>query len=148
MVALTVLSLLSACGGLSEKQKTTASDALKALRRMSAATEVGVNYQQYGQLAIEAKSQVNEAAAVLPDGALKTELNAAMDAYADAGQAWSVFVRDSYLDNQSEPGKTLAKKYPIDISTGHPVAQRRPVLSTIWGAAKTHVDRAAKLLGE
>ena len=40
-----ILNLLNACSGLSSKQKTEAEESLKALQKIAAATEVGVNYQ-------------------------------------------------------------------------------------------------------
>src|ERR1700759_4072160 len=111
IISLTIFSFLVACGGLSSKQKTAAANAMKALQKLNAATEIGVNYQNYQPLLIEAKTQVNEAESVLPDGEVKSELNAAMDAYADAGDAWEAFIRegkgdeaDSFLLlNETEP---------------------------------------------
>ena len=50
---------------LTEKQKAAAADAIKALGRIDAAVEVGVTYQQYGQLVIDAKAVVNEAERIL-----------------------------------------------------------------------------------
>src|ERR1044072_8805055 len=80
--------LFAACGGLSSEQRRVSDDAIKALRKIEAATQVGVNYQLYGQMVIEAKAQVNEVAAKLPDGELKSELISSIDAYAEAGEAW------------------------------------------------------------
>ena len=61
-------------------------EALASLRKFQAATQVGVSYLQYGQLLIEAKDKTNAASRVLSDGPLESEIQAAMDAYADAGQ--------------------------------------------------------------
>jgi hypothetical protein len=52
-----------------------------------------VSYQQYGPLVVDAKAEVNEALASLPSSELKSQLNAAMDAYADAGTAWGGYAR-------------------------------------------------------
>jgi hypothetical protein len=82
---------------LNEKQKAAAMDAIKALGRIEAATEVGVNYQQYGQLVIDAKAVVNEAERILPAGSLLTNLREAMDAYRDAGRDWDRKIRYSSL---------------------------------------------------
>src|SRR5215213_5897598 len=98
IISITIFSLLAACGGLSSKQKAAAANALKALQKLNAATEIGVNYQSYQLLLIEAKTQVNEAESVLSDGELKSELSAAMDAYADAGDAWGAFIREGKGD--------------------------------------------------
>src|SRR2546423_328903 len=101
IIFLTIFSLLAACGGLSSKQKEAAANAMKALQKLNAATEIGVNYQNYQPLLIEAKTQVNEAESILPDGELKSELSAAMDAYADAGDAWGAFIRYGKGDEES-----------------------------------------------
>src|SRR5438046_598475 len=102
LAAVIVAQLVAACGGLSSKQKTAASEAVAALRKVHAATQVGVNYQQYGMLVIEAKDKVNNANATLPDGDLKNKLNAAMEAYTDAGQAWGAKVSNLSLKPDSE----------------------------------------------
>jgi predicted small secreted protein len=137
--------LLTACNSASH---AAAKDALQALRKIEAATQAGVSYMNYQPLVIDAQAKVNEASAKLPDGELKKELSTAMEAYVDAGRAWSKFANDDYLSRNSELGKSLAAKYPIDISTENPAVQRSPVLSTIWEVAKSHVDKASKLLGD
>ena len=108
-----IAQLLTACGGLSSKQKVAAQDAIAALKKIEAATQVGVNYQQYGMLLIEAKDKVNNANAALPASELKRELNAAIDAYADAGQVWSAKISDRNLKPDTEPGATLIRKYNL-----------------------------------
>src|SRR3954470_23947495 len=84
LAVMAATTFLSNCGGLSSKQRSAVDDAMKSLRKLAAATQVGVNYQQYGMLVIEAQAQVNDALAVLPEAELKTEMNAAMEGYADA----------------------------------------------------------------
>lgn len=110
-----VANLFTACGGLSSKQRTSAEEAMKALRKLGAATQVGVNYQLYGSLVIDAQAQVNEALAILPDGELKKEMNAAMEAYADAGQIWGAKIRSGSGEIHSEfgPGATIIPKYSL-----------------------------------
>jgi hypothetical protein len=147
--------LLAACGGLSSKQRTAASDSLKALKKIEAATQVGVNYQQYGQLVIEAKAQVNEALSVLSDGELKKELDATMDAYADAGQAWGVKISGhGILKQNEEPGKTLISKYSLKAEVPSiakslgAIVHSDDALQVIWGEARKHLERASSLLKE
>lgn len=79
---------------------------MRHYRSYRAATQVGVNYQTYGQLLIEAKAKVNEAVKSLPDGELKTEMSRAMDSYADAATVWGRKIEghNLYGDN-SEPDK-------------------------------------------
>ncbi|PYS93971.1 MAG: hypothetical protein DMF64_03000 [Acidobacteria bacterium] len=165
ILALLVLPLLTACSGLSNKQKTAASEAVSALKKIQAATQVGVNYQQYGMLVIEAKDKVNTAHAMLPEGQLKTELDAAMDAYTDAAQAWSIKFREfsTYLYAGEEPGKTLIPKYALKtfehkrsvlnasgniIRIDDQASLPDAALPLIWAAANMHVDRASSLLNQ
>src|SRR5207249_11501881 len=74
---------------LTQKQKAAAADAIKALARVEAAVQVGVNFQKYMELVIDAKAAVNEADRVVPSGDILTELSGAMEAYSDAGTVWN-----------------------------------------------------------
>jgi hypothetical protein len=142
-------NFLTACGGLSSKQQASADEAMKALRKLGAATQVGVNYQQYGSLVIDAQAQVNDALAVLPEGELKKEMNAAMEAYADAGQVWSKKIADRGIYSDSEPGMTLIPKYSLRTEKAYSGSMRADpddALQTIWGAARRHLDKASSLL--
>lgn len=152
-VAVIFTQLLTACGGLSSKQKTAAGEAVAALRKIHAATEVGVNYQQYGMLLVEAKSKVNDANAALPDGELKNKLNAAMEAYADAGQAWGVKVSDRLLKPDTEPGATLMRKYDLRTNSIRAGSSKPDLwldpddaMQAAWGAGMGHLLLAQKQL--
>jgi hypothetical protein len=141
IILLVATNLLTACNGLSSKQQTSAEDAMKALRKLGAATQVGVNYQQYGLLVIDAQAQVNDALAVLPEGELKKEMNAAMEAYVDAGEVWQAKIRGVLLDSNS----ALIPKYSLKIDkwgTVSPIDKLQP----IWEIARMHSDRASSLL--
>lgn len=155
--------ILSACGGLSAKQQSATSEAITALRKLEAASQVKPSLMHYNQLVIEAKAQVNEAAMVLPDGELKQELNAAIEAYADAATAWAAMQR-TYLRDDKEPGKTLGPKYGLHLDSanagmreyfegveriGNPNYESpttKGVLGKIWSVGKGHLDRAAKIV--
>ena len=126
---------------LNPQEIAAVSDALKALRKMAGATEIGISFQEYGSRVIDAKADVEEALRQLPEGELKTEIALAMDAYADASKAWNQMIRYDFMLVEFEPGSSLQKKYdiPIDASLGSKVMPRKVVLSTIWGAAKSHI---------
>jgi len=49
-----VATFLFACSEVSSKQKAAADEALKALRKIEVAIQVGVNYMKYGSLVIDA----------------------------------------------------------------------------------------------
>jgi hypothetical protein len=68
--------------------KAALADALKALGRIEAATQVGVNYQKYSQLVLDAQATVNDAQRTLPRGELSRAITDALDAYKDADRIW------------------------------------------------------------
>jgi len=111
--SLIALAAVTAC--CAKRHPPEAYEALASLRKVQAATQVGVNYQQYGQLLIEAKDKTNAASRVLSDGLVKTEIRATMDAYADAGTLWEEKIRsrNDYLTIIEEPGRTLIPKYSL-----------------------------------
>lgn len=166
---LIVMLLSSACSG-------TATSALTALKKIQAATEVGVSYQQYSQLVVDAKAAVNDATSNLPDGELKAELQAAMEAYVDAGEGWAntktedmpilgrrriLRLRD--FASRNDVGQRLRGKYNIktfmeDLYEGKIDSMKvvhsdvdfmleDEMLNVIWREAKKHVERASKLNG-
>lgn len=151
ILILFAVHLLAACGGggLSSEQRSAANDALKALRKVEAATQVGVNYQQFGQLAIEAKAAVNQAVTALPDGEVKSEIVAAMEAYADAGDAWGATINDK-LTSSSKLASDLKQKYDFDYQKVNAALSKEDLksllLSTIWEAAKNRLNKATSLL--
>lgn len=164
VMAIAIIYFFTACGGLSTQQSNTANDAIAALRKLEAASQVKTSsYREYNQLVIEAKARVNQAVTLLPDSELKTELNASMEAYADAATAWAAMQGNNYLQPDREPGKTLNSKYNLNLSgssaalneyldslerMGHPNYENpsvRAELSKIWAVGKTHLDRASTL---
>jgi hypothetical protein len=98
------------------EDKAAVKEALTALGKIKASTQVGVNFQQYSELLIEAKAKANEATSKHADPYLIRELNASMEAYNDAAKVWSIKIRGEgrlFLYESSEPGKTLIPKYSI-----------------------------------
>jgi hypothetical protein len=92
--------------------------AYNSLRRLAEAIEVRVPYSQYSAQLFEAKNVVDEAAGVLPDGAVKIDLNHALEVFTDAARAWGA-VQQQYgpyagrIPINTEPGATLMRKYRI-----------------------------------
>lgn len=133
-----------------------ADEALASLRKVQAATQVGVNYQQYGQLLIEAKDKTNAALRMLSEGPIKTEIKATMDAYADAGQAWGEKIRShddwersGWLNNTEGPGRTLIPKYSLKTNQYGTIDNEQDMnkaLQTIWLNADLHLSKLAELL--
>lgn len=166
VVALAVASLLLTCGGHSSQQNTAAREAVTALRKIEAATQTGVAFANYQPLLIDAKAKVNEASAKLPDGELKRALADAMNAYTDAFDGWQktmsggIMIAASPSEEQLKNAVAVAElvqKYNIpmtqvgrDSMTGKPMqyVSKDALLSTIFKAGSSHVERASKLLGE
>ena len=125
-----------------------ASSAIRALRKLAGATEVGISFREYGSRVIDVKADVDESIRELPEGDLRNEIRLAMEAYADAAQAWNEMTRHEFMLINYEHGASLQKKYsiPVDTSLSSPIMRRDVVLSVIWKAARTHIDRASSLM--
>src|SRR5262245_12904651 len=63
--------------GLTQKQRSGGTDAIKALERIKAAVEVGVDIKRYSELVGDAKAAVNEAERTLPRDEFLTNLSEA-----------------------------------------------------------------------
>jgi len=94
MLAAVILAviILPSCN---KERDEAAKRALRALRKIEAATQVGVSYSQYSQLLIEAQAEVNEAKIKLPEGELKKELLGSMELYGNVGEIWSEQIRNN-----------------------------------------------------
>jgi len=154
LIALSLV-LLSACGGLSSQQKEAANKAITSLRKVHAATEVGVNYMQYGQLLIDAKAEVNNAEGALAQGDLRSEIRSAMDAYSDAGQAWGLKIKGSYhIYEKAGPGSELISKYSLPTMDPGDSGSKllggqieiETAIQSIWSTARDHLERAESLM--
>ena len=130
------------------KEKLAIQSALKSLRKLVAATEVGVNFQEYSSRLIDVKTEINEILFEIPDGDIKNEISHCMEAYADAGTAWNGFNQnqEKYFNMYpaSESGKLLLRKYmPIDDKNKFDI-ERSFAISTIWAAAQKHLENVSK----
>jgi hypothetical protein len=123
---------------LTEKQKAAAADAIKALGRVEAAVEVGVNYRQYSQLVIDAKAVVNEAKRALPAGNLLTSLSECMLAYGDAATVWNHKIQYGFgLYKRFGHGGIIKRyKLPVKFNQAYKEEGANPDLSMqiIWAA--------------
>jgi hypothetical protein len=129
--------------------------ALRALRKLAGATEVGVNYEQYSALIIDAKAAVDEALATVSDEDLKSELKSSMDAYVDAGHVWDDMVsipssRGRVVlvtsEGPNEPIWSIHKKYASPVPAGTSVISGEELRNTVWAAARKHLDQASALV--
>jgi hypothetical protein len=100
--------------------------AYAALSKLAEAARIKLPPGEYGNLLIETKTVIEEAMIDISDYSLKNEINRALEAYQDAGQAWGAArpyetrkyfgaprVVEQRIPVDSEPGATLMRKYQI-----------------------------------
>jgi hypothetical protein len=133
-----------------DPQLRLASQVYQALRKLNDAAKIGLPYPQYANLLIETKATVEDALAKLPETAVKGEATSALEAFVDAGQAWSVGLPNGLLPLATEPGATLAKKYAIKPGVNQLGEEDHlrldTTLSAIWQQAAKHLDTLGGLL--
>lgn len=163
-----------ACGGLSGKQRKAVDEALTELRKLDAATDVGVSKMEYSKMLISAQAASNNAIEVLPDGELKNEIRESMQGYVDAKTFWNIMKDDdSFFACETQPppdadninqrltdllcnpeGGELVRKYKIPLrefktgqlsTTGKGAVSKKEGMSRIWQSTKEHVQRASSL---
>lgn len=124
--------------------------AYSALHKLTDAAQLGLPYGQYANLLIEIRPVVTETLRTLPDGAVKADLTAAMEAYTDAGQAWGAMQGTGVLPIATEPGATLMKKYSIKPGVNALGQGDRLLADTtvpaIWAVATERMNNLAGLL--
>jgi len=126
-------------------------DAMKSLRKLDAATEVGITRAEYGPLLVNAKADVNAALDELPDGPQRTAISATMDAYADASTAWEAKIKAPTMDAAKEPALTWRTKYQLPgyrdsttYSAGH--IDMADAMQFMWAYASKQLAVASALL--
>ncbi|MFN2453473.1 MAG: hypothetical protein ABR577_04570 [Pyrinomonadaceae bacterium] len=171
VIAITFGLLMSACKPSAKQQ---AAPALDALQKIQAALKIKTSYQDYSQLMTDAQFQVDKASSLLPDGELKKELKASLDAYSDAKWAWEIsrqapesdghefFILAAELEDLKEASKTLSidrkngnkaeelfRKYSLIsgtvTTTDLILITTDQFLRAIWREGDKHVERAKSL---
>lgn len=132
---------------LSEKQKAAVGDAIKALARIEAAVQVGVNFQKYTELVIDAKAAVNEADRLLPDCELLTSLDESMRAYGDAATVWNHKIKYSSVGLLEKAYGAVIDRYnlPLREKNGRMEASPDVAMQVMWHVAATKLA-AARIL--
>jgi hypothetical protein len=77
-----------------------ARSALRALRKIASATEVGISYVNYSPLVAEVKAEVEDALSRMKDGDLKASIQAALNEYTYAAYVWQATWRDDFISGQ------------------------------------------------
>jgi len=138
--------------------------AYAALRKLAEAANIKLPLGQYGDLLIDTKTVIEEAMTDISDYSLKNEINRALDAYYDAGQALGAArtyeVRQPYfgaprtteqgIPVDSDPGATLMRKYQIKPKLNR-LAQPdhlelNEALKAIWAVAGARLNYVGSLI--
>lgn len=142
--ALTVCCTKSAEQRQIEADRILAADTFRSLLKIESAIEVGVNYQKYGELLIDAKTYVNEANLRLTDANIKNIFNNVVEEFSDALKIWKYKIENSSysfserLDISDEPWDTIIPKYLIPTKKGYgdsTYADANSAMQAIWAKA-------------
>lgn len=134
---------------LSSKEAVSARGALKELRRLAAAESLAPSYDDYVRLLLAVTGEVEDYLADIRAGEVREEISLALAAYQDLQRAWNTtrgFLAMPVIGY--EPQRTLILKYgiPIDRRGDMPIMDFAGAVSTIFKAAREHIDRASALL--
>lgn len=146
IITCSILILSAAC---TKPLPHEAHDALASLRKIQASTEVGVNYQQYSSLLIDAQDKVNNATRVLGDGPVRTEITLTMESYKDARDVWQEKLEgETQLTSVTDPGKILIPKYSLKTTSEYhyQVCDADKALHAIWFDANLRLEKLSKLI--
>jgi hypothetical protein len=134
---------------LAANEVNAARAALKELRRLAAAESVAPSYDDYAELLLAVKGEVDDYLTDLPPGEVRDEIGLALEAYQDLQRAWNTtrgFLAAPVIGY--EPQRTLIVKYgiPIDRRGDMPLMDFKGAVFMIFKAAREHIDRASVLL--
>jgi hypothetical protein len=139
---------------VTERDLVLVSPLLKALQKVKAATEVGINFRDYGNLVVDAKAATNDVILQLTDQELKAAVYNATDAYADALTVWNISMKgDMFLiikggttsKEEYWQGLALHEKYQFTPDVFNMAVSKKNALRTIWQRAKSYIDCAMTL---
>jgi hypothetical protein len=126
--------------------KQAAEEAIRGLRKMASAAEIGVSYVEYGRIVIEAKAEVDGALSKIQDGGLRNTISQAMFEYAYALQLWNYLINNrGGIPTKSNMGRTLISSYDIPIKISVFISLTRDsTLPYVWRKARQHYDAAVE----
>jgi hypothetical protein len=129
-----------------DKGLNAARSAIKSLRRLASATEVGISYVNYSPLLAEVKTEVDSLLPDIPSGDLRGDIATALKEYTVAGTVWNQTYTVREVPSKSELGRWLIDNYgiPIKISVWTSVP-RDTALGYIWQRARAYFNAAVVL---
>ncbi len=139
VVGFVATTILACLGCSAESPRNTAADrAIKALRRVEAATDIGTNRAEYNSRLADAKTEFGDSTSNIKDPQISAELSKAMEAYTDAAHLWS-----------AEPLQfadlVVALREKYDLPRDVMGLDKRADVQIIWKAASAHIDEASRL---
>src|SRR5579862_2931219 len=81
---------------LSAAQKDAAKQAIRQLNKLTAATEVGISYRDYGTRIVDMSSEFKEAMGGLPKSDLNEQLSNALADHVRAREVWNLLIQAQY----------------------------------------------------
>jgi len=131
-------------------QSESARNALRILKRLDAATEIGINRQDYGNRLIDAKVDFDEHLGNVPQSIFRDELSIAFQAYLDAAQAWNQMGTYDFLLVNTPLGHSLVQRWQLKVdNTGNiPSLPKETLLNQLWLIGKTHARSANEILNQ
>ncbi|NOT47065.1 MAG: hypothetical protein HOP17_04865 [Acidobacteria bacterium] len=138
-----------------DKGKEALEGAVKSLKKLSTAVEVGINFQEFSRRLIDIKIEYEGYLSAITDADAKSELMKAMEAYEDSKTIWNYMVGNNSMGRATgdlfpdyEPGKTLQAKYslPTYRTSGLHLMEGDKAMKLIWVVAASHIEKAAAKL--
>lgn len=124
----------------------SARSALKALRRLASATEVGISYVNYSPLVAEVKTEVEDSSTRIRNGSLRASIQASLGEYEYAAFVWQATWRDDFI---SGPLKDVAvKKYGVQKKGWLKVVWRADFINAIWREARNQFEISNSILSQ
>ncbi len=133
-------------GGLSSEQKKEAKEAVEALQKIQAGEESGlVSLMTITPMIVEAKAQVSQAHAILPDGDLRNNLDIAIEAYIGANGLWADGVMNDKYVCDDDKVKEYRRKFPNnpELTDKSRKCMTSESLTYLFSLASENVNKAA-----
>lgn len=139
--SLLLMSALYNCGP--SRQETMTREAYQALNRIQAAIEVGVNYQKYMDVVVEAKATLINIVQEIEDPIIKDHIDFAIASYADVSTAWNAKIRgESYVHISPKQGDLSL----VSEDVSDKVMQVDLYMQGVWELAKSRVEAIGRLM--
>lgn len=126
-----------------DERLLAASAAMKALRKLKSASEVGVSYVNYSPLVVDAKTEVEDAVTKMPDDPLKTAILKSLRQYEFASQVWNRYWRTDFVDGDYKD--IAVNQYGVKKKGLLRVVWRADFLRAIWNEASNQFEVAQRL---